>query len=211
MDFIQDGYNAFGCDIAFKEGPNVAHLSGTGHIRLVDKTTYRLPFDNGIFDVVISDQVFEHVQDYKAALREICRVLRPDGISVHFFPSRYIPIEPHVHVPFASIIQSYPWLRLWAGLGIRSPTQRGLTATEVAKKNYTYLTTSTNYLPRKKIVEEFSHFFNKVAFAEQFFLKYSRRGQLIYKLSSIVPFIPAVYSTLGSRVVVGSAPCLSRI
>jgi ubiquinone/menaquinone biosynthesis C-methylase UbiE len=201
MEFKVAGYDAYGCDLVFKEGPHVDSLSRDGRIRLIDRNSYRLPFDSGMFDVVISDQVFEHVQDYGAALQEIRRILKPNGISVHFFPSRYMLIEP-------TLVQSYWWLRLWAGLGVRMITQRSMGAYAVAKDNHRYLTSSTNYLPKKKINQEFLRFFKNVEFAEQSFLKYSRSGQWVYRLSCAIPFIAAIYSTLGTRVIVVSGPRL---
>src|SRR4030095_12613398 len=55
------GYEAFGCDFAFKEGPDVERLHRNGLIRLIEREPYRLPFSDDSFDVVLSDQVFEHV------------------------------------------------------------------------------------------------------------------------------------------------------
>ena len=39
----------------------------------------RLTFDDGTFSHVICQDVLEHVPDYAAALRELCRVLKPGG------------------------------------------------------------------------------------------------------------------------------------
>lgn len=39
-----------------------------------------LTFSNGTFDFIVSLEVLEHVPDYKAALRECVRVLRPGGV-----------------------------------------------------------------------------------------------------------------------------------
>ncbi|MCS6846694.1 MAG: methyltransferase domain-containing protein [Anaerolineae bacterium] len=55
----------------------------------------RLPFADGAFDVVFSNEVLEHVQDDRAACREIARVLRPGGRAVIFAPNRLYPFETH--------------------------------------------------------------------------------------------------------------------
>jgi SAM-dependent methyltransferase len=55
----------------------------------------RLPFPDGWFDLVLSHEVLEHVQDDQAAIREIVRVLRPGGRLVLFVPNRGYPFETH--------------------------------------------------------------------------------------------------------------------
>jgi ubiquinone/menaquinone biosynthesis C-methylase UbiE len=42
-----------------------------------------LPFADGEFDVVISDQVIAHLEDPRRALSEAFRVLRPRGLGIH--------------------------------------------------------------------------------------------------------------------------------
>ena len=42
-----------------------------------------LPYENNIFDFVISDQVIEHLEDPKKAIKESYRVLNKDGIAIH--------------------------------------------------------------------------------------------------------------------------------
>lgn len=42
----------------------------------------QIPFDDGVFDLVYSRQVFEHVRYPEQSLREIARVLRPNGYFV---------------------------------------------------------------------------------------------------------------------------------
>jgi SAM-dependent methyltransferase len=42
-------------------------------------SVYRLPYDDGFFDLVLSYSVFEHLHDYALALAEVARVLRPRG------------------------------------------------------------------------------------------------------------------------------------
>jgi SAM-dependent methyltransferase len=47
----------------------------------------RLPFDDGSFDVVITSEVLEHIQDDVGAMAEMVRVLRPDGIFAATVPA----------------------------------------------------------------------------------------------------------------------------
>jgi SAM-dependent methyltransferase len=58
-----------------------------------------IPFPAGSFDLVVSNQVLEHVRDLDLLLRESARVLAPGGVSVHVFPAREIWLEPHVGLP----------------------------------------------------------------------------------------------------------------
>lgn len=54
-----------------------------------------LPLPGEYFDLVLSHEVLEHVQDDQAAIREIVRVLRPGGRLVLFVPNRGYPFETH--------------------------------------------------------------------------------------------------------------------
>jgi SAM-dependent methyltransferase len=70
---------------------------------LVSDTT--LPFDDDSFDICISNHVLEHVGDSPAQghhLREIKRILRPDGWLYLAVPNRWTLVEPHFRLPFLS-------------------------------------------------------------------------------------------------------------
>ena len=54
-----------------------------------------IPLPSGTFDLILSHEVIEHVQDDRAAIREMARVLRPDGRIVLFCPNRGYPFETH--------------------------------------------------------------------------------------------------------------------
>lgn len=64
-----------------------------------------LPFATDTFDVVISNHVIEHVGDAQAQtehLREIHRVMRPNGMGYLAAPNRWMLTEPHYRLKFLS-------------------------------------------------------------------------------------------------------------
>ncbi len=168
----------------------------------IDMANYRIPFDDNSFDYVFSNQVLEHVQNYPEALSEIYRVLKPGGSSLHFFPSKYRPVECHIFVPFGGIFQGYNYLAFWAFLGIRNQFQQGLRFREVARINHEYLTNRTTYYSKKTISRYVLNQFNNVSFVEKHFVKHGD-GHLhdIYWLMKKLPFIASLVCTFHARVV----------
>ena len=57
----------------------------------------RIPYPADYFDTILSHEVLEHVQDDRAAIREMARVLKPGGRIVIFVPNRWYPFETHGH------------------------------------------------------------------------------------------------------------------
>src|SRR3990170_2451722 len=55
----------------------------------------RLPFAGRSFDMVLLNEVIEHVKDDAETLREACRVVRADGHVVIYAPNRLYPFETH--------------------------------------------------------------------------------------------------------------------
>jgi SAM-dependent methyltransferase len=56
-----------------------------------------LPFPENTFDLVLSHEVLEHVQNDRMAAVEIVRVLKPGGRLTLFVPNRGYPFETHGH------------------------------------------------------------------------------------------------------------------
>jgi SAM-dependent methyltransferase len=65
----------------------------SGRVQQGDVQHLDLPDDS--FDVVLMNEVLEHVPDDVEALREVRRVLRPGGRFVLFAPNRLYPFETH--------------------------------------------------------------------------------------------------------------------
>jgi SAM-dependent methyltransferase len=70
----------------------------------------RIPYDDNSFDVVVSNQVFEHIQDAPTALREIHRVLKPGGTFLALFPDNTVWFEGHTGLYFVHWLMPYPEL-----------------------------------------------------------------------------------------------------
>jgi SAM-dependent methyltransferase len=208
IEWRSRGFQAMGCDVAqYSDSVECQSLYRQGVLRLIGHDPYRIPFDDHTFDALVSNQVFEHVNDYAAAIQETRRVLKPGGIALHLFPPRWKPIEAHVNVPFAGVWRSPTWLRLWAQLGVRNEFQRGLDAGQVAKLNFDYLRDHTNYLSAAELRREFERHFSTVHFVEDVYLRHSpsRNGRALYRLQKFVPLVRVAYSSFRERALVAIA------
>ncbi len=70
----------------------------SAHIRsplIVNAAGELLPFEDNFFDLILSHEVLEHVQNDQKAVEEIIRVLKPGGRLVLFVPNRGYPFETH--------------------------------------------------------------------------------------------------------------------
>jgi SAM-dependent methyltransferase len=118
---VGTGSGAIAASLAEAVGP-------TGHVEAVDVVDERVvkdgvrftqvegtrvPFEDGSFDVVVSNHVIEHVGDRAEQLRhlrELRRVLRPGGWAYLAMPNRWRVVEPHFKLPLLS----------WLPPGLRS-------------------------------------------------------------------------------------------
>jgi SAM-dependent methyltransferase len=142
------GYvNTFGYDVVdTRAGRSRRGVDQGDHISVGTLLNLRLPYEDDTFDFVISDQVFEHVQDQGRAFQELLRITKPGGHGLHIIPARYMPIEGHIYVPFGGVLQHRWWYKLWASLGIRNEHQAGLSADETADDNAYFVTDATRYI-----------------------------------------------------------------
>jgi SAM-dependent methyltransferase len=84
----------------------------------------RIPHNDNSFDVVVSNQVFEHVSNPPPALAEIRRVLKPGGVFLALFPDNTVWFEGHIGLyfvhwlmPFPALLRPYLMACHAAGLG----------------------------------------------------------------------------------------------
>lgn len=75
--------------------------AGTANVEIREGTVGDIT-DVEAFDLVILDNVLEHIDDQPEALRVISRCLRPGGVAFILVPNKTWPIEVHYHLPFLS-------------------------------------------------------------------------------------------------------------
>jgi SAM-dependent methyltransferase len=113
------GVDAYGVDVRWEgaEFPDLTQLplAESGHLRYYEAGE-ELPFEEGEFDLIISNQVIEHLEDLDAAVDAMTRVLAPGGRLYHHYPSRMTLREPHLGVPMAHRLKPGSLRTAWVSL-----------------------------------------------------------------------------------------------
>ena len=89
--FSQFSNRGFGLEIEHERAVK-AIPSGNGIVQAAGED---IPFANGTFDFVFSNEVIEHVFDDVKAMQEMVRVTKPNGRILIFCPNRWYPVEQH--------------------------------------------------------------------------------------------------------------------
>ncbi len=123
------GWDAYGIDV---DADYIArgrdHLSAAGddpgRLQLIGQD-FSYPFDDEFFDVVLSDQVIEHVVDLDCFASEVARVSAPSARGLHIYPAKWCPIEPHLMTPFTHWLPKGRLRRAvegaWLRVGVAAP------------------------------------------------------------------------------------------
>jgi SAM-dependent methyltransferase len=106
-----EGLSFWGAETFYEGGSTRTDIEDSALLKefvreLVDDT---LPFETGSFDMVVTNQVLEHVEDLGGVLGELARVLRPEGTLIALFPSREVWREGHIGIPFAHRLRRTSW------------------------------------------------------------------------------------------------------
>jgi SAM-dependent methyltransferase len=160
-----------------------------------------LPFEDNSFDLIISEQVLEHVMDQVGMLRELHRIMRPGGHALHVFPARYCLIEQHIYVPFGGVLGHRWWYKLWALLGIRNEYQKELSADKTADRNAFYFVEGLNYVPNScyEVVWEQLGYQYKWIDQENFDTSERATVRMVGKLNRVLPLIGWINRTCHTR------------
>jgi SAM-dependent methyltransferase len=157
---LSRGWDAHGVDISevyLDRGRDYLHRRGADPHRLqllCDDSTY--PFPDASFDLVLSDQVMEHVSNLDAFGREIARVSAIGAAGLHIHPAKWRPIEVHMATPFVHWLPKGPARRAAiAGalrLGMAAPYFKDLSQRDRTRIFVLFSETETFYRPVKQTV-----------------------------------------------------------
>jgi SAM-dependent methyltransferase len=141
-----------------------AEASGLLGTAIIEISGGRIGFPDRYFDLVVNNQVMEHVENLEAVLREIHRVLKPGGRVLSLFPSSDVVREGHIGIPFSHWFQKdsklrfyYTWALRSAGLGTWK--EQAPTARQWAVDKLEWIDRYTKYRSRAEIFSTFGRFF----------------------------------------------------
>ncbi len=84
-----------GCIVGLEYDFERAAEAGTRSPNILNGAGEALPLPSGTFDLILSHEVLEHVEDDAEAVREMVRTLKHGGRIVIFVPNRGYPFETH--------------------------------------------------------------------------------------------------------------------
>lgn len=158
--------NIFGADI-FHGGSSVPNLLAKegllgGVIREIHDD--HLEFPDKTFDLIISNQVFEHVKNLDSVLKEIYRVLKTNGVLYALFPPKEIFREGHTGIPFLHWFPKNKIRYFYALTLRRLGLGTGFKPKEISPEDWVdiyleYIDTKTYYRHAKDIKSLFSKYF----------------------------------------------------
>lgn len=109
------------------------------------------PFPSEFFDIIISNQVLEHINNHDLFFAELHRTLKSGGTSAHLFPLQHYFFEGHLHLPFVhwimnhDVLVGYIKLLSWMGLG-KYNSESDDTLDNYSIRHADYMHYYTNYL-----------------------------------------------------------------
>jgi SAM-dependent methyltransferase len=117
------------------------------------------PWDDGFFDVVVSNQVLEHVGDHARFFAEVYRTLRYGGYSVHLFPLEHYIYEGHLLLPAVHRIRTHELrqaaIRAMSRIGLGKyrahHRESGVGVDRFSERHADYLWFYTNYLSTREL------------------------------------------------------------
>lgn len=187
------GVNASGCDVYYgggdRSGSVDASLMG-GAIRRMQGSL--IPFEDETFDLVVNNQVLEHVPNLDAVLAEVHRVLVPGGLVLSLFPDRGVWREGHCGIPFLHLFPKQNKARVYYAACLRSIGfgyyKAGKAPLEWARDFCAWLDRWTYYRSHREIESAFRSHFSGTKHVEGEYLmrRAGRYGGFVRALPNVI-------------------------
>lgn len=118
------------------------------------------PFDDDYFDLIVSNQVLEHVNDHDRFFREAARTLKPGGSSIHLFPLRHCLWEGHLLLPLVHRVYAHDareqYISILSRMGMgkfRAQRRRdGVSLAGFSERHADYMNYWTNYQSEREML-----------------------------------------------------------
>jgi 2-polyprenyl-3-methyl-5-hydroxy-6-metoxy-1,4-benzoquinol methylase len=105
--WIEQGIEGYGIDVDFSLIRNAKKSFENKEMRaqFVVGSVEMLPYKDSLFDICIANGILEHVQDWQMTLKEVTRILKPNGLLLLSTTNKMNPFQGEINnFPF------YPWI-----------------------------------------------------------------------------------------------------
>jgi 2-polyprenyl-3-methyl-5-hydroxy-6-metoxy-1,4-benzoquinol methylase len=120
----------------------------------------RSVFPDDFFDVVVTDQVLEHVSDIETVVAEFKRIMAANAAGLHIFPSAFSFIEPHMFLPVVHWMPKgttrHALIRAMLTLGMGAPYFEHLSTADRATVFFRFSVTDTFYRTSSELTALFN-------------------------------------------------------
>lgn len=168
----------YGADVFYKDGRTKNDVARKGLLGTVIREIRNgiLDFPDECFDLVVSNQVFEHVVDMHTTVAEISRVLKRNGSLHALFPVLETWWEGHFGVPFLHNLKpgsrrQLAYARLWRSFGL-GYNHANRSSAEWAEYVCEWVDRYTTYRSKSEVQQLLQKHFGDVQFEEKKYLCY---------------------------------------
>ena len=189
---LGDGYDAYGADVYY-EGKYHKPQEDLFNRRVFKMAPNNIPFENEYFDVIITNMVFEHVENLSLVLSEIARVCNRGGMVISVFRLKNTWYEGHAGVYFlhwfkqGSKLQKKYYQLYNSLMGAKTKLER--------KEQINFLEKWTHYRSLSEVKVCFKKVnFENLKFIESFFFD--------FKVGSKWPFLTKILTRGVKRIIV---------
>lgn len=197
----KEGLNIFGADTFDLKHSSRDKVDRSGLLGSVvtEVKQDRMNFPDEHFDLIVNNQVLEHVADLGGVLKEIHLVLKKGGKVLSLFPSKDVWSEGHCGIPFLHRFSKGSRLKVyyafvWRLFG-KGYHKNGKTRIQWSKEFCEWLDKNTFYRSRNENAEVFGKHFEKLEFIE--------KDYLLFRLERVSPFLYRMFCVISQTPFLG--------